>query len=68
MGWSIMPEVGGEFVCADGCDHSDCAYWRKTIGRPCAICAQPIDGGEKYYGADNGMEHALCVWEREEAR
>ncbi len=68
MGWAIFPDLKDpEFMCQEPCCHSDCDYWRR-VGTSCRICEQEIVAGEKYMQDDEGFVHAVCVWQKEEAR
>ena len=48
MAYSIMPTIGGKFICAKPCQHRECAWNRAMIALPCRVCKKPVAQGEKY--------------------
>lgn len=76
MAYLIMPK-GEPDICEGPCQHTDCAYWRELIGRPCSICGEPVAAGHRFNfltkatfpaASDETVAHAACVWARADAR
>lgn len=62
MAAGVMPKLGEPTTCETTCSHSDCMFWRKTIGSPCDSCGRPINAGQRYYQRENKtLVHASCI-------
>lgn len=64
MGYLIMPELKEPQVCKTDCQHVDCAEWRKTVGKACETCGEPVEAGNPYYYIDareNRIQHFRCA-------
>ena len=48
MAYAISPRIGGDFICADECSHTDCAWNRDLIATTCRYCLTPI-GEDRWY-------------------
>jgi len=69
MGWGMLSEPGTQYgPCKESCEHTDCAATRKDAATKCTICGETIGYGTKFYYTDEGAEHALCTWKKEEER
>ncbi len=65
MAWMIIPEPGGEFLCAEPCNHLDCAAYRREAKWECPLCKKPLGHGVKvtrYGGEDDLGTPALSHW------
>jgi len=63
MAYSITPTPGGEFLCAEPCEHRDCKALRELIASKCGICGEPIGEGRQYCrgGPGGGACHFSCL-------
>ena len=70
MGWGMLSEPGTEYgPCKERCEHTDCAATRKDAESKCLFCGERIGYGTKfYYVGDEGLEHAVCTWKKEDER
>jgi hypothetical protein len=70
MGYSAIPALGSKYgPCKGECVHRDCLATRRDAAKECSICKTPIGYETNYYrNEEGGLEHAACVWAREEQR
>lgn len=68
MAYAISPKIGGDFICADECSHTDCAWNRDLIATTCRYCSEAI-GENRWYntepaiGTDRHAVHYVCLSE-----
>lgn len=56
--------------CKAACRHTDCAAARLLVASPCVTCGKTISQQPRYFQAEggDGYEHALCAYDRADAR
>lgn len=64
MGYGFIPTPGKHYC--KTCDHRDCAALRRDAKKKCPLCGKGFDPEQKFYMGDQGPEHAVCVWKRED--
>jgi hypothetical protein len=61
MAAGILSSPGTQFgLCADTCQHSDCATVRLIAETICRFCVNAIGFNNRFYN-DNGYVHASCL-------
>ena len=54
--------------CIAKCNHKDCDASRQQAASICWLCEKPVGFDTRFYAADGGFVHALCLEESEEAK
>jgi len=70
MAYSIIPEPGGPFLCAEPCRHRDCAAWRRRLEALCRLCNKQMRPGDTFCSdaqEDGAIVHWVCALEAAEA-
>lgn len=64
MASGVLLRPGTDYgPCTEPCRHTDCAATREMAAAPCVRCGDPIDYDRHFFRDDEGLAHALCVYE-----
>ena len=67
MAWSITPKIGGPYICAEPCQHTDCRQLRELIATVCPVCEKPLGEDEQWTNYEDKPTHFWCAVEAAKA-
>lgn len=64
MAAACIPAPGSKYVCAEPCQHKDCAQHRADAAVVCSYCSKPVGTDVPVYAGQEGesrLVHAVCL-------